>query len=167
VTHITFPCACGRTLRVKADHAGKRTRCPGCREPVLIPDPEARTRPRARAPERGIQAERPSSRSGARVRPRREEEEDIPTVQAVEDDDLPEAEPAPRRRRPRRSSGGGWSPSFSMDPAGGAVLGGLAMMLIAVVWFVGGLMVGFIFFYPPVLFVIGLLTLIGGANGQR
>ena len=36
------------------------------------------------------------------------------------------------------------------------MLGGLAMMGIAVVWFVGGYAAGFIFYYPPVLFLIGL-----------
>lgn len=41
-------------------------------------------------------------------------------------------------------------------------IGGLATMGIAVAWFVGGLMVGIIFFYPPVLFIIGLVTFAKG-----
>lgn len=44
----------------------------------------------------------------------------------------------------------------------GGVFGGLAMMAIAVVWFVVGLMVGYIFFYPPILFIIGLFGFIKG-----
>jgi hypothetical protein len=36
------------------------------------------------------------------------------------------------------------------------------MMVIAVVWFVLGLMGGIIFFYPPILFVIGIAALIKG-----
>ncbi|MEM7474059.1 MAG: hypothetical protein AAF483_03645 [Planctomycetota bacterium] len=35
---------------------------------------------------------------------------------------------------------------------------GILMMLGAVVWFVGGLAVGYIFFYPPILFIAGLFS---------
>ena len=40
--------------------------------------------------------------------------------------------------------------------------GGLAMMAIAAVWFFGGLAFGLIFYYPPILFVIGLVGFIRG-----
>ena len=40
------------------------------------------------------------------------------------------------------------------------VIGGLALMGIAVVWFVVGWMGGVIFFYPPILFLIGLFGLV-------
>jgi len=42
------------------------------------------------------------------------------------------------------------------------VAGGAVMMLIAVVWFALGWAAGYIFFYPPVLFVIGLFGLVKG-----
>ncbi len=42
------------------------------------------------------------------------------------------------------------------------VLGGLAMMAIAVVWFVLGWQAGYIYYYPPILFIIGLVGLIKG-----
>ena len=58
----------------------------------------------------------------------------------------------------RGSSGGG-------SMLNGGVIGGLLMMILSAVWFVGGLMAGFIFFYPPVLFVIGLASFIGGLFG--
>lgn len=44
----------------------------------------------------------------------------------------------------------------------GTVIGGIVAMLIAVVWFVGGLSAGYIFFYPPVMFVLGLIAVIRG-----
>lgn len=53
----------------------------------------------------------------------------------------------------RKKEGGFWN---------GSVLGGVAMMVIAVVWFFGGLAVGFIFFYPPILFIIGLVAFFKG-----
>lgn len=42
------------------------------------------------------------------------------------------------------------------------MLGGIAMMAIAVVWFGLGWAAGYIFFYPPILFVIGLFGLVKG-----
>ena len=36
------------------------------------------------------------------------------------------------------------------------------MMSIAVVWFVVGYSVGYIFYYPPILFVIGLFGFVKG-----
>jgi len=44
----------------------------------------------------------------------------------------------------------------------GMIGGGVLMMLGAIVWFVVGLMGGVIFFYPPILLIIGLVSLIGG-----
>jgi hypothetical protein len=40
--------------------------------------------------------------------------------------------------------------------------GGIGLMLLAVIWFFGGLAVGVIFFYPPILFIIGLIGCIRG-----
>ena len=40
-----------------------------------------------------------------------------------------------------------------------AILAGVGMMVGAVVWFVVGWMAGRIFFYPPILFVIGAVSL--------
>ena len=39
-----------------------------------------------------------------------------------------------------------------------AIWGGVAMMVGAVVWFVVGWMAGRIFFYPPILFVLGIVA---------
>lgn len=44
----------------------------------------------------------------------------------------------------------------------GSLLGGIAMMIGAVVWFVGGLFFNIIFFYPPILFIIGLVAFVKG-----
>ena len=42
------------------------------------------------------------------------------------------------------------------------ILSGAGMMVGAVVWFVAGWMAGRIFFYPPILFVIGIVALVKG-----
>ncbi len=54
--------------------------------------------------------------------------------------------------------------SFALEKKGvrKGVLGGIIMISIAIVWFFGGLAVGYIFFYPPILFLIGLYALLKG-----
>ena len=47
------------------------------------------------------------------------------------------------------------------------VLGGIGMMGLAVVWFIGGLFVGYIFFYPPILFLFGFVGVIKGLLGEH
>ena len=42
------------------------------------------------------------------------------------------------------------------------MVGGIAMMVIAVVWFGLGWMAGIIFYYPPILFLIGVFGLLKG-----
>jgi len=60
-----------------------------------------------------------------------------------------------RRRREYDDGGGGFA-------IGGNVGAGLGMMALAVVWFCGGLAFGFIFFYPPILFIFGLVACFRG-----
>ena len=52
------------------------------------------------------------------------------------------------------------------------VLGGVFMMIVAVVWFFVGLKYGWVFFYPPILFCIGLFAffkglLTGNISGEK
>ena len=35
---IDFTCTCGKKLRFKAEHAGRKTKCPECDAPVTVPD---------------------------------------------------------------------------------------------------------------------------------
>ncbi len=69
-------------------------------------------------------------------------------------------------------SGGGKTQKFRAEttPVGssggrtdGGVIIGILMMVGAVIWFVGGLAFDIIFFYPPILFVLGLVATIKGA----
>lgn len=47
----------------------------------------------------------------------------------------------------------------------GGIIGGIVMMVLAVVWFVAGLvMADRIFFYPPILLVLGIIGLVKGIN---
>jgi hypothetical protein len=42
------------------------------------------------------------------------------------------------------------------------ILGGLALIAVSIIWFVGGLALGIIFYYPPILFIIGIVVLLKG-----
>jgi hypothetical protein len=54
--------------------------------------------------------------------------------------------------------------TWSMSP--GKIATGLLMMLGAAAWFVAGLAADRIFIYPPILFIIGIGTVIKGFMGQ-
>jgi hypothetical protein len=154
---------------------------------VMTAEPvEEESSPRRQRPERGVTASpRPQPRrdpdeDDEDERPRRprsrrdeEDEDDRPRRRRREEEEDEEDERPSRRirqgsgrmedarslrrKKPRVEVNEGW---FGSINAG--VIGGLLMMLIAVVWFVLGLMGGIIFFYPPILFVIGLIAFIGG-----
>lgn len=64
-----------------------------------------------------------------------------------------------QRRRAREPDH--WAPERAAFNMG--MLGGLGMMAIAAVWFFVGLAAGIIYFYPPLLFLIGLVGLANGA----
>ncbi len=42
------------------------------------------------------------------------------------------------------------------------LFGGITMMVVAIIWFIAGYAAGYIFYYPPVLFVFGLIALVKG-----
>lgn len=86
------------------------------------------------------------------------DEDDRPRRSRSRDDDRPRKP----RREPRRTSGGGSSTSTMAG-----IFGGLGMMLIAVVWFVAGLYGGILFYYPPVLFVLGIIAFVRGLMGRE
>ena len=67
--------------------------------------------------------------------------------------------PKPRKKAKLKKTS---APTGAGGPDMGQVLGGAGMMVGAVVWLVVGLMCGWIFFYPPILFIIGLVTMVKG-----
>ena len=167
---IPVTCLCGRSLRIKDELAGKRIRCPDCSNPLVVPEVVEATEAEEEdfVPQRRIQTQpRSQLREAEEEKPRR------PIIgSSIPRDEEPAEErprPKPKKRRPPRESysgrGGhdeGW---FGSINAG--AIGGLLMIFIAIVWFVGGLMGGIIFFYPPILFVIGCIACIKGMfNGE-
>ena len=106
---------------------------------------------------------------------------------SVDDDLYSDGEAAsaplpPKQRKKRKTSqkpklvGSGNEPpptaqmakmSFGDRMLHGGGLAGLGMMIGAAVWFVVGLMGGVIFFYPPVLFILGFFTFLKGVFGDN
>lgn len=74
---------------------------------------------------------------------------------------LPPRQKSTRKRsslQSRASSG-----NESDEPGKGRqILGGIATMVAAVIWFFTGLYFGYLFFYPPVLFLLGLIAFVKG-----
>jgi hypothetical protein len=176
---IAFACDCGKSFSVAADYAGKRTKCPACGSGLTVPTPPAPESdpepPKAESEEDSAYRalmESPDPALSASPPTRRREASGEPPGSR------PQSEPpkikarASAARKPARSSDG-WPTGYETEPRRPAVhissgvLGGAAMMLGAVIWFVVGLAAGILFYYPPVLFIIGLVTFVRALFGHE
>jgi hypothetical protein len=168
---VPLDCECGRSLRVKDELAGRRIRCPGCSDVLTVPKPETSHDADEEATAL-LLSDEPSEAAAPRARYRDEPSES----------DAIQRRPSPRPSRPtasrapappnvrRAKSRGGPRVAFEQGWFGSmnaGVIGGLLMMLIAVVWFAVGLAVGIIFFYPPILLVLGFIAMVKGLMGGR
>ncbi|MBP3957496.1 hypothetical protein J8F10_19790 [Gemmata sp. G18] len=172
---ITFDCACGKVLRVADEHAGRRVKCPVCdavctapeaepqfeivEDPAEPPAPAPKARPVARPVASRIEDDEDDRRGYSVAKSRRDEDD--------------EEEERPQKKRKKFKRGSSNRPpqhdNFRIERrvATGGVAGGLLAMLIAVVWFIAGLMNDWIFFYPPILFILGLVAFIKGLAGEE
>ena len=183
---ITFSCSCGKMLRVADEHAGKKVKCPQCQQVSVaeappqfevVEDDEPLPKPRAVAKavskSSDVEVDDDDDDDRPRRKKRRDDDEDDDDVRASRkrrrrDDDDDEDE-RPRRKKPRtkKSKKKQQSGAFATEKsiANGGVAIGLLVMLGAVVWFVIGFMNDRIFFYPPILFIVGLVAVIKGMLG--
>jgi hypothetical protein len=164
---ISVTCACGRSLRVKDEAAGRKVSCTACGTAVAVPRPDDRQDVEDEAFNLLMAApDRPTSESNpVSAQPSAEETARPPS--------RPHSSPAPANRsssasRPKRfksqeeKEGRGFS--IAVHPS---IIVGLLMLLGAVVWFFLGLAAGRIFFYPPIMFVLGIGAIIRGFKGQE
>jgi prepilin-type processing-associated H-X9-DG protein len=75
---IRFSCACGKEMQAQDEHAGRKTKCPGCGVELMIPGRSTQVRPpqgqkASRSSDRGVDyedddkiAERPARKTGRR-----------------------------------------------------------------------------------------------------
>ncbi|HZU38752.1 MAG TPA: hypothetical protein VFA18_22685 [Gemmataceae bacterium] len=155
---IPMSCTCGRSFYIKDELAGKRIRCPSCQAILAVPA-----------------AEEEPLEVAARTSEQQPDGDELPArTPAAATRPAPARQPEPARkkkkrpwdevepRRSRRSEDEGW---FGRTNAG--VIGGLLMIIIAIVWFtVGFFALNIIFFYPPILLVIGLVAIAKGLTSS-
>lgn len=186
---ITFTCTCGKMLRVKDELAGRKVRCPECTAAVAVPQSAPAWEVVEDAPAPAIAAAPPplprakavpvqrfeiDDEDEERPRRRRRDEEDR------DDDDRPRKRPRddneeddddrPRKKKFRTGKEDRkQASSFGMEKGiiESGVAGGALAMIGAVVWFVVGLMNDRLFWYPPVLFVVGMIAFIKGLMGHH
>lgn len=165
---------CSKPLQVSGGLAGKTGKCPSCGAlmKIPVPSPPAVAAP---GPERKPPVRKPPRRSGEsqadppgvppRRPPIRSESASPPLQDPATNSGVPQiqvTEPdwSSTLKQRSASEGGLFAPEKKGIQAG--VLGGVTMIAISLVWFFGGLAAGIIFYYPPILFVIGLFALIQG-----
>lgn len=181
--YFSHGCECGRTLRVAKGEKQKLAKCP-CGSTFSVPsaDPTAsqpivtqaiprRAIPLAKpvavsedhafpelpsyhAPQVSYRGEISASVASTPIRTNGAFGE-RPTNQSVASSYLENARQ--ESSNSNYETTGGWSNFFDAT-----VIGGLVVMLVAVGWFVAGLAAGVIFFYPPVMFVLGMITVVKG-----
>jgi hypothetical protein len=161
---------------VKDDLAGRKIRCPGCKEVLKVPEPAMDDEdaaelllmegpPPAKPPQPPV-ADDYGVLEKVKPKARRIDRDD--------DDDAEKEDRSERRRRKRRDP---WRQAESREERGGAFSGiavspsittGMLMMVGAVVWFCLGIMlIDTIFFYPPVMFVLGAAAVVKGILGRE
>lgn len=168
---IALTCECGRSLRVKDDLEGRKVRCPECQHVLAV----------ARAPVDAEDEAVDFLLQSDEERPPRVHVESDSAIRrpetAVRESTVTnhtplrpakEAEPPQWKKRPpskkkARDDEGGYSPGIAINPE---ILAGAGMMLGAVVWFALGMAAGYIYFYPPVLFCLGIGAIIRGFTGK-
>jgi hypothetical protein len=162
---ISVTCDCGRALRAKDEAAGKRVRCPGCGNAVQVPAADAALDERAFEDLMSAPSEYdlsppppppPTPPSTTRPPP------PLPSRPANWGSSAVASGngAAKASRTPRVVFEEGWFGSVNSG-----VIGGILMMVVAAAWFGLGLMANRIFFYPPVLFIIGLVAVFKGMFG--
>src|SRR5262245_39955018 len=188
---IPFTCTCGKSILVKDELAGRKARCPDCGTSFTIPVPQTpnaedaagdflladspgQKRPPQHATQSGEVPAKPlasktTSRPGTGPSPPTPAPASVPPAPAPTP---PTAKPRSElatlfARKKNRSAGAGpkeWSGGIAIHPS---ILAGLAMMAGAAIWFFAGLAAGRIYFYPPILFCIGIGAIIHGFRGTE
>lgn len=150
--------SCFSNFGVPEKYAGKRVKCPQCGEPMTVEAPALEPPPRPKKKS----APPPEDEFGDSS-----DEGFLDGVDLGEGDTIKPKKSKTKKRslalsRERSESGS----TSSSGSNGGLMLKGVLMMVGAVVWFVIGWQAGFIYFYPPILLVIGLVTFVKGMLGS-
>jgi hypothetical protein len=158
--------ACSTTLRVPDKYWGKKVRCPQCKDVIAVPAgsavPVAATKAPAPAPAATDDVDFLDDDAFVDEDPYA----DSPSAAGTAPPRVGKSSKTPKSSQPDPKAKAG---AFGMEKkmVGSGVLGGIGLMVGAIVWFVLGLMADRIFFYPPIMFIIGLVAMIKGIIGSR
>jgi phage FluMu protein Com len=149
---------CQSKLNAPPAAAGKSMKCPKCQAVLRVPAAEPEgfevVKDDFEVVDEPPPIPKPPMASAPKQRPtlkRDHDEED-------EDDDRPRKSGKKRKRQREEQSAG----------ASGNMITGILMMVGAVAWFVAGIVwMDRIFFYPPILFVLGLVAMVRGMTGKH
>jgi hypothetical protein len=177
---IEFACGCGKSLKVADEHAGKRTKCPACANPIVVPSPSVaevsaedeafralndESEPVAPSNHRSWhQAEeyaRPPSRGPAPPPAKPDAGSYAARALARAGDEVKK----PSSEKPKKKS-------WPVDPYApreqkwhvdwGKVIGGIVGVLIGGALLFGGLAAGRFFIWSPIILIGGIIAIIGG-----
>jgi hypothetical protein len=172
---ILVNCDCGKALRAKEELAGKKVRCPACSKVMKLPIPEATLEDDAASmllADLDPSEKKPAVNYSTSYRGEKQVPPPLPPTRAISAKPTPlppprlEAKKKKMTRGKKREgySGIAFEKGWFGDVNSGAI-GGILMMVIAVVWFVLGWLGGVLFIYPPILFVLGFIAFIKGLFG--
>lgn len=183
---------CQTKLAVPETAAGKTIRCPKCQSPVQIPavsqspivsqNPaasRARTAPQSSPAKRqAADVDRPKSRSSRQTENRfdQNEDSDLEFIPSGRQADALDWQDVPASGDDDYGSDFPYQPPGSMNGTAQrsrssvnskAVYSGIGMIVLSIVWFFGALLfLDRIFFYPPILLIIGIVTMVKGFKGE-
>lgn len=161
---IETVCVCGKKLRANDELAGRKVKCPGCGQGVALPAPNdaivaappplPKPPPLPPPPVAPIQAQLLDE-------PELADDED----EDDRDDDRPRRKKKKKKKghvalfdKPSNQHGRGGDVWFESTNAG--LIGGIVMVVVGVLIFVGLLLVGWIWPYPLIISVIGFIAII-------
>lgn len=188
---IAVKCAsCQWSGNVSDDLAGKKGRCPKCKNVIPIPavdsqpefvdddvvddgfevPPKKETQVKKKAKLEFVDDEEEEDRPSKKSRKKSfqsgveddDDEYDGSSRSRSRRDDRDDYDDRPRKKKRKSSEA---SSEDGQSPAG-LIFVGLLMIVGAIVWFVLGLMNDRIFFYPPILLVLGIISLFKGLMGN-
>jgi len=165
---IPIQCSCGRSMRIKDEMAGRKVRCPECKQVLAVPsstenevEDEALRILTADSPE-PKPLPSPEEMKSSAIEERRSPSPAPQIPRSALSVGMPTASAKPKTR-PSKSTSDRAGFGIAVHPS---IIAGALMMIGAAVWFFLGLAAGIIYFYPPILFVLGIGAVIRGFTGQ-
>jgi len=157
--------SCGAVLNLREEHVGRRIKCPKCEAVFVVPELEPQweeedplfslaSQSAARPPENPAVAMSGPGPGNARS-PTSTPSYMQPPAATVSPSFAAKTQDLAAQRAAKEQK----------SAANRHIGLGVAMMFGAAIWFVVGLMAGWFFYYPPLLFIVGIITVVKGCFG--